>query len=325
MNPTIPPAHETSTGPSTRSRTAGPRGSFLSGFLGQLTRLQREVIGLNRRNVDCIFPNNPRSAFPAVDDKLLAKALLERDGIPTPLTRMVVESHRDLERFFARRGEWSDFAVKPTRGAGGRGFRLGVRDTQGRFTDHRGRPIDDEELRFHLAAILAGECSLDGMPDRALVEELLREDPAIAAIHGGIGVSDVRVIACQGRPIMAMLRLPTASSGGAANLHAGGVGVGIELTSGMTTFAVTRGRPIDRHPDTGRVLAGIGIPDWQRIIAIAERVNAGFGMGYLGVDCVLERRGALVLEVNGRPGLAIQVANRQGLACALAAAGVPIP
>lgn len=320
MSDSRPPIASSPDTPAPPAPVGGLRGLFRS-----WRRLQRDVMGLNRRNVACVFPHNPRAAFPAVDDKLLAKRLLEGLGIPTPLTRMVVATHGDIERFFSLRREWPDFALKPVRGSGGRGFRLGIRDAAGRFLDHRDRPIDDEELRFHLAALLAGECSLDGMPDQVLVEELLREDPVISAIHGSRGVSDIRVIACQGRPVMAMLRLPTARSGGAANLHAGGIGVGIDLPSGLTTTAVSRGQAVTVHPDTGKPLAGIAIPDWARIISIAERVNAGFGMGYLGVDCVLDRRGALVLEVNGRPGLEIQVANRKGLAVALAEAGVPIP
>lgn len=40
----------------------------------------------------------------------------------------------------------------------------------------------------------------------------------------------------------------------------------------------------------------------------------GLGMGYLGIDFVLDASlGPVVLEANARPGLAIQVANRQGL------------
>ena len=39
------------------------------------------------------------------------------------------------------------------------------------------------------------------------------------------------------------------------------------------------------------------------------------GLGYLGVDIVLDRyHGPLILELNARPGLAIQIANRVGLA-----------
>lgn len=38
------------------------------------------------------------------------------------------------------------------------------------------------------------------------------------------------------------------------------------------------------------------------------------GLGYVGVDLVLDReRGPLLLELNARPGLAIQMASRKGL------------
>ncbi len=38
------------------------------------------------------------------------------------------------------------------------------------------------------------------------------------------------------------------------------------------------------------------------------------GLGYLGVDLVLDRTlGPLMLELNARPGLNIQIANRRGL------------
>jgi len=294
-------------------------------WLGALGDFRRSVVGLNRRNLACVFPHNPRASLPVVDDKVLAKERLVSCAIRVPETRLIVRQYRELATFFAMRSGWSDFVVKPVNGAGGRGFRLGEIDAEGGWRNHRGAPIDDEDLAFHLAAILAGEHSMDGHPDSILVEELLREDPAIAAVHGTRGVADVRVIACAGRSVLAMLRLPTALSGGAANLHKGGIGVGIDLATGVTTHAVRRGRTLERHPDTGVELSGIAIPDWSGIQAIAGRVNRAFAMDYLGVDCVLERRGTFVLEVNARPGLEIQLCNRRGLADAMAAAGVPIP
>jgi glutathione synthase/RimK-type ligase-like ATP-grasp enzyme len=43
------------------------------------------------------------------------------------------------------------------------------------------------------------------------------------------------------------------------------------------------------------------------------------GLGYLGVDMVIDReRGPLLLELNARPGLQIQVANQAGLRSRLA-------
>ena len=38
------------------------------------------------------------------------------------------------------------------------------------------------------------------------------------------------------------------------------------------------------------------------------------GLGYMGVDIVLDKdKGPLILELNARPGLNIQIANRKGL------------
>jgi len=45
------------------------------------------------------------------------------------------------------------------------------------------------------------------------------------------------------------------------------------------------------------------------------------GLGYLGVDIVLDKAyGPMLLELNARPGLAIQVANQAGLRQRLAIA-----
>src|SRR5690606_28440359 len=55
--------------------------------------------------------------------------------------------------------------------------------------------------------------------------------------------------------------------------------------------------------------------DWDVILDISSRCYELTGLGYIGVDIVLDRDlGPLVLELNARPGLAIQIANGQGLA-----------
>jgi glutathione synthase/RimK-type ligase-like ATP-grasp enzyme len=65
---------------------------------------------------------------------------------------------------------------------------------------------------------------------------------------------------------------------------------------------------------TGARVPGIEIPHWQHMLEIAARSYELTGLGYQGVDIVLDRDlGPLVLELNARPGLAIQIANRAGL------------
>ena len=47
---------------------------------------------------------------------------------------------------------------------------------------------------------------------------------------------------------------------------------------------------------------------------MSRRVAEAVGLGYVGVDVVIDReRGPLLLEANARPGLAIQIANNKGL------------
>ena len=70
----------------------------------------------------------------------------------------------------------------------------------------------------------------------------------------------------------------------------------------------------ERHPDTGASVVGFTVPYWPQILEMSRRVSVATGMGYVGVDVVVDRRqGPLLLEANARPGLAIQIANGRGL------------
>ena len=128
------------------------------------------------------------------------------------------------------------------------------------------------------------------------------------------GVPDIRVIVLKGIPVFAMARLPTSDSDGKANLHKGGVGAGIELATGRTMLAMQYDQLIDHHPDTATPLQGIVTPYWDDILAMASRCYDVTELGYIGVDIVHDKdRGPLLLELNARPGISIQIANRRGL------------
>ena len=59
----------------------------------------------------------------------------------------------------------------------------------------------------------------------------------------------------------------------------------------------------------------IEIPGWAGLLELAARSADATGLGFIGADIVIDRdRGPLLLELNARPGLAIQLANRAGLA-----------
>jgi hypothetical protein len=128
------------------------------------------------------------------------------------------------------------------------------------------------------------------------------------------GIPDIRVIVYNRVPVMAMLRLPTHESGRKANLNRGAIGVGIDMALGVTTTAVKNARTIETLPGTNIRLSGIRIPYWNKILRLSSKCQKVTGLGFLGVDIIIDReKGPMVVELNSRPGLAIQVANQAGL------------
>jgi alpha-L-glutamate ligase-like protein len=284
-------------------------------WLFKAARRLRElgILGMNRRNAACILDHNPRAKFPLVDDKLRMHALCRRIGVPTPAVYAEVSSYAVLRRLPELLGDRADFVVKPNRGSAGRGVLVVVGREGGAYLRHNGARLRPDALRQHLSDILSGMYSLGGQPDRALVQQRIRLHPAFAAVSYK-GIPDVRVILYRNEPAMAMLRLPTKQSGGRANLHQGGIGTGIDLDSGVTHHAVQRDRFVGRHPDTGRPVVGMRVPYWTEVLDMSRRVARAVGLGYIGVDIVLdEEAGPMLLEANARPGLAIQIANGRGL------------
>ncbi|MFO8013112.1 MAG: alpha-L-glutamate ligase-like protein [Phycisphaerae bacterium] len=271
------------------------------------------ILGVNARNARLLFDLNPRACYPRVDDKALTKTICQAHGIPVPETYALVERFGDVPRLEALLRDRRQFVLKPARGAAGRGVLVVTGRTDAGYLTPGGRCVPAEEVRYHVATMLSGLYSLGGRPDRVIVEERIAVHPVLEAMAVG-GTPDVRVIVHRGRPVMAMIRLPTEASGGRANLHQGAVGVGITLDTGRTFGGVQHDRPLAVHPDTGAALAGTVLPYWTEVLTIAAALGRALEMGYVGVDIVLDAgRGPVVLEANARPGLSVQIANRRGL------------
>ncbi len=280
-------------------------------------QLRRQgVLGLNARNGEFILPANDRRHYPLVDDKLRTKALASEAGMPVPALYGVIETEHDIGRLEALLEPHETFVIKPAQGSGGDGIIVvagRARRRQTVFQQMSGVPITLADLQHHVSNTLNGQFSLGGHPDRAMIEYCVRFDPVFEQISHE-GVPDVRVIVYRGVPVMAMVRLPTRQSGGKANLHQGAVGAGVDLPSGRTLSGVIGNEVIDEHPDTGMPIAGLAVPHWEVILDASAHAADITGLGYLGVDMVIDRElGPLMLELNARPGLNIQLANRRGL------------
>ena len=271
------------------------------------------VVGINARNTRYVADCNPRRLMPQVNDKIATKRIAEAAGVPCPRLLGTIEIQAHVRRVREVLGPHEDFVVKPALGAQGDGILV----IKGRLRDGwrrgGGGRMSDRDFAFHLSNVLSGMYSLNGLTDVAMLEE--RVDFADVLDHvSHQGVPDIRILVYRGVPAMAMVRLPTRESDGKANLHKGGVGAGVGIADGRVTRAVHHNRLIDEHPDTDHTITGITLPDWTAMLEMAASCYTQIGLGYLGVDLVIDRkRGPLLLELNARPGLAVQLANGAGL------------
>jgi alpha-L-glutamate ligase-like protein len=284
-----------------------------------LARKLREagVLGLNERNSDFIMRLNPRRLYPSVDDKALTKELALAAGMAVPDLYGIIAHQGEVRDFPDIVADHTSFVIKPAQGSGGDGI-LVITSRSARKRDafrlSSGMLVTLDEISYHLSNIVGGQYSLSGNPDKALIEYCVQFDPVFSEVSYQ-GVPDIRVIVYRGYPAMAMVRLPTRASDGKANLHQGAVGAGIDMGTGLTLSGVLDDEIVDEHPDTGALVTGLEIPHWDFILESSARAYDVTGLGYLGVDMVIDRDlGPLILEMNARPGLNIQIANRAGLA-----------
>ena len=286
---------------------------WFSSFVSPGRLKEAGVMGMNDRNYSIIARYNKRSLYPLVDDKVQTKILANKIGINTPRMIGVIEFQHQVKNILEIVKGYKEFVVKPAHGSGGQGVLVIRSYTADSFETPSGRKISFKELYQHVSNILSGLYSLGGKYDVALIEELVHFSD-IFKNFSYQGIPDVRVIVYKGFPAMSMMRLATAASGGRANLHQGAVGVGLDIANGKTLKAVMKNVPITHHPDTGADLSKLEVPLWREHLLIGAKAYEMTGLGYLGADIVLDaRRGPMMLELNARPGLAIQIANGIGL------------
>ena len=273
----------------------------------------RGVMGMNKRNFSYIARYNQRKFFPNVDDKLKTKVLALDYGLTVPELLGEVRYQHDVAEVSKILDRHQGFCIKPSKGSGGKGILVIIGSDEKGYKKASGEYVTYDDIIRHVTNILAGLFSLGGAADVAMIEALIEFDPTFTGLSHE-GVPDIRIIVFKGYPVMAMLRLATHASDGKANLHQGAIGVGINIVDGTTKAAVQYDRPVSHHPDTGRDLLDLKIEGWQEMLHLSASCYEMSGLGYLGVDVVLDRnRGPMILELNARPGLAIQTANCMGM------------
>lgn len=273
---------------------------------------QHSVLGINERNQKYVYALNDRKSFPLADDKIICKTVLDQHGIACAKTYATIERIGDIPKVWSQLQEYQKLAIKPAKGSGGGGIMILRKNAAGQWTQG-GKPITTDHLFTQLARLLMGMYSF-GTSDRVLIEQCIEPHPFFHEIYPA-GVPDFRVILLKQAPVMAMLRLPTDRSDGKANLHQGGLGIGVNMEKGTLGMAFDGKDFHPVHPDNQHTILGKKIPYWNTLLELSVATAKAFpALGYLGVDIVLDQHlGPLIMEINVRPGLGIQMANQQGL------------
>ncbi|HXH76419.1 MAG TPA: alpha-L-glutamate ligase-like protein [Bacteriovoracaceae bacterium] len=279
------------------------------------------ILGINNRVGRYILRHNKRKNYPLVDNKVLTAERAAAWGIAMPENYMVVENYGSLKNLHLKLQHYDSFVIKPAKGSQGNGIIVikeiikEVVNGEARILCRRSNDklMEIDEVKHHISGILSGLYSMGGQSDLAIIQAKIDKHP-IFDDYSYSGIPDIRVIVFEGFPVMSMVRLPTKSSDGRANLHQGAIGAGLNLSNGWTNNAVIRNQVIDEHPDTGHKISGLKLPYWREILELAAHCYDMVELGYLGADIVLTPdKGPIMLELNARPGLGIQIANLEGL------------
>jgi alpha-L-glutamate ligase-like protein len=269
---------------------------------------------MNERDLVFIRKSNTRKAISIADDKILTKSVLTKANIPTPKLIATINNLKEFDTF-----DWdsipSSFVLKPVRGVEGAGIDIFYnRDKEGKWirADKSKASLDD--LRLQIREILDGKYSLNHLPDKVLLEERVKTHKAFK-YYTYKGTPDIRIIVYNNIPVMSFLRLPTKESNGKANLALGAIGAGIDLANGITTSAIQgKNKSLEFVPGTKILLSGLKIPYWNKMLTYAIEAQKATNINFAAVDFLIDRDlGPMVVELNARPGLSIQLANDNGL------------
>lgn len=269
-----------------------------------------QILGMNARNFQYVSRHNSHANKKFADDKIFTKNFLSSRGIGVAKLFHVVRNHTQLTPEFINSLP-EKFVLKPNHGFGGGGIYVFLEKKKNKWITPSGEKFDRDAVYRHCIEILDGKYSISGVRDSVIFEEVLEPHQDFSRLTEA-GLPDVRVIVFNRVPVLAMLRVPTDESDGKANMELGAFGMGIDLSTGKTTGAAYYSKFLKRLPN-GESTVGFEVPFWDEILLAASRAQHVTGIGFLGCDFVVTPTGVKVLELNARPGLKIQVANRTPL------------
>jgi hypothetical protein len=250
----------------------------------QLARLKRVVQPLEYR---ILF-----------NDKYVCVLICQALGFRAPRTYGVLDPSLDYR---AQIDRWLDASsehqliIKPLLGEMGRDIVVAMR-AEGKTvirTKRISKPLKDYVLA-----------------EKAIVQDIVAQDARMAAFSS-TSVNTLRVVTMLTRQNKVLIVNAIFRSGvGSAfidNWSAGGVAVGVDCTNGRLLKHAYDKNSVRylTHPESGVVFEDFPVPEWDRICALATRVQEALPFyRLLGLDMAIDRTGEpVIVEINGAPDL----------------------
>ena len=262
----------------------------------------------NARNLDYIKEYNTKFARKLADSKLKTKNFLKEHNIDVPKTIAILDSHDQIVDSIFEKIELP-FVVKPNGGFWGKWILVfDKKDSSWNFITNDWKVFSKKELLNHFWEILDWFYSLSWNRDKVIIEKKIELDEEIELLWK-FWLPDIRIITFNMVPVMAMLRVPTKQSKWKANLHAWACWVWIDIWTWKLTFITSHWKIIKSIPGIWDV-RGLKLPKWEKALFLAVKAQQVTKIAYMWCDIVLDKRDwPLILELNIRPGLEVQVAN----------------
>ena len=262
----------------------------------------------NARNLKYIKGFNTKMARKLADSKLKTKDFLKARWVAVPETLAILKKHSEITDKLIADFE-APFVIKPNNGFGWKGIIvIDTIDASWNFVANTGDVYSPEKIKVHLLNVLDGFFSLSGSRDRVIIEKKI-EIAKEVQILGTFWLPDIRIICFNMVPVIAMLRVPTEESDWKANIHGWACAAWIDIGTGKLTYITQHSKIVKSVPGIWDI-RGLVIPEWDKMLEISVKVQKETNIGYLGCDIVMDDRdGPLLLEMNIRPGLEVQVAN----------------
>jgi hypothetical protein len=300
------------------------------------------ILGINKRNINYITKLNPAKEIRLADNKFQTKEFLSVRWIPVPQTFAMIKNRFQLQTYDFSQLH-TDFVVKPNKWSRGRWIMVtSIVDadkispptwlqkyisTVSNFLHYwyndwhlpqyalktENHILTPDQYKRRCVQILDGWYSLWNQKDSILVEEKIIPGAGFE-VFCKYGLADLRIICYRLTPIVAMLRLPTTISGGKANLHAWGIGLGINMWTGRVT-SLMQGRTVyqKNFPEAFAYLYHKKIPFWDDVLLYSSKIQFFVNLWYMALDRVITKNGPKLLELNARAGMEIQNVTLSGL------------